>query len=118
MHVDSLQNDNSKNATSKPIAKTLFDDENINFKSYLKRRVQFDSTSCGVWIVAVIAYVHALPMPSGLDDAFDNAYGSIERKAQIPVNLSIPTSTNCKSKDYINFFSTVHFLVHALTVHA
>ena len=36
VHVDSLRNNNSKNATSKAIATTLFDDESINFKSYFK----------------------------------------------------------------------------------
>ena len=115
VHVDSLRNNNSKNATSKAIATTLFDDENINFKSYFKRRVQFDSNSCGVWLVAGIAsYVHALPLPSGLDDAFDIAYSLLERKLEIPVNSSVPTSSNWKSEDHINFFSTAHFLVHAL----
>ena len=115
VHVDSLRNNNSKNATSKAIATTLFDDENINFKSYFKRRVQFDSNSCGVWLVAGIAsYVHALPLPSGLDDAFDIAYSLLERKVEIPVNSSVPTSSNWKSEDHINFFSTAHFLVHAL----
>ena len=75
VHVDSLRNNNSKNATSKAIATTLFDDENINFKSYFKRRVQFDSNSCCVWLVSGIAsYLHALPLASGLDDAFDIAY--------------------------------------------
>ena len=105
MHVDSLWNNNNKNTTSAAIAITLFDDENINFKSYLKRRVQFDSNSCGVWFVAGIAsYVNALPLSSGLDDAFDIAYNSVERKAETPVNLSVPTSSNWKFKDHIDYF--------------
>ena len=33
---------------------------------------------------------------------------------EIPVNSSLPASSNWKSKDPINFFSTAHFLVHAL----
>ena len=53
-------------------------------------------------------------MPSGLDDAFDIAYSLLERKLEIPVNSSIPTSSNWKSEDHINFFSTAHSLVHAL----
>ena len=53
-------------------------------------------------------------MPSGLDDAFDIAYSLLERKVEIPVNSSVPTSSNWKSEDHINFFSTAHFLVHAL----
>ena len=88
--VQSLRNNNSKNATSKAVATTLFDDENIKFKCYFKRRVQFDSNSCGVWLVAGIAcYVHALPLPSVLDDAFDIAYSSLERKAEIFFRLHI-----------------------------
>ena len=88
--VQSLRNNNSKNATSKAVATTLFDDENINFKCYFKRRVQFDSNSCGVWLVAGIAsYVHALPLPSVLDDAFDIAYSSLERKTEIFFRLHI-----------------------------
>ena len=115
VHVASIRNNNSKNATSKAIATTLFDDENINFKSYFKRRVRFDSNSCGVWLVAGIAsYVHALPSPLELDNAFDIAYSLLERKAEIPVNSSLTTSSNWKSENHIKFFSTAHFLVHAL----
>ena len=54
-------------------------------------------------------------MPSGIDDAFDIAYSSLERKAEILVNSSVPTSSNRKSEYPIDFFSTAHFLVHALT---
>ena len=75
VNADSLRNNDSKNVTSKAIATTLFDDENINFKSYFKRRVRFDSNSCGVWLVAGIAsYVHALPLPSGLHLILHTAY--------------------------------------------
>ena len=105
VHVNCLQNNNSKNATSRAIATTLFNGENINFKSYLKRRVQFYSNSCGVWSVAGIAsYVHALPLPSGLDDAFDIESSLLENKAEIPVNSSVPTSSNWKSEDHFEIF--------------
>ena len=53
-------------------------------------------------------------MPLGLDDAFDIAYTLLERNAEIAVSSSIPTSSNWKSKYHIDFFSTAHFLVHAL----
>ena len=53
-------------------------------------------------------------MPLGLDDTFDIAYSLLERKVEIPVNSSVPTSPNWKSEDHINIFSTAHFLVHAL----
>ena len=77
VHIDSLRNNNSKNATSTAIATTVFDDENINFKYYFKRRVQFESDSFGVWLVAgIFSYAQALPLPWGLDDAFDISYSS------------------------------------------
>ena len=53
-------------------------------------------------------------MSLGLDDAFDIAYTSLERKAEIPDNLFVPTSSNWKIKNHIDFFSTAHFLVNAL----
>ena len=110
VHIDSLRNNNSKNATSTLIATILFDHENINFKSYFKQRVQFESDSFGVWLVAVtFSYVHALPLPSGLDDAFDIANSSLERKTEI--HSSVPTSSNWKNKDHIDFFSTAHSML-------
>ena len=54
-------------------------------------------------------------MPLGLDDEFGIAYSSLERKWEIPVDLSVPTLSNWKSKDDIDFFPTEYFLVHALT---
>ena len=116
MSIPYERNDNSKNAASKARVTILFDEVNINFKSYFKRRVQFDSNSFGVWLVAGIAsYVHALHLTLGLDDDADTACSSLKRKAEIPVNSSVPTSSNWKSEDHIGFFSTAHFLVHALT---
>ena len=110
VHINSLRNNNSKNATSTAIATTVSDDENINFKSYFKQRVQFESDSFGVWLVAgIFSYAHALPLPSGLDDAFDIAYSSLERKTKI--HSPVPTSSNWKNKDHINFFSTAHFML-------
>ena len=114
VHADSLRNNNSKNATSKATATTLFEEEN-NYKSYFEWRVQFDSNSCGVWLVAgITSYAHALPLSSGLDDAFDIACSLLERKADIPVNSSVTISSNWKSENHIDFFSTAHFLDHAL----
>ena len=61
VHVDSLRNNNRKNATPAATATTLLDDENINFKFYFKQRVRFESNSFGIWLVAGIAsYIHAL----------------------------------------------------------
>ena len=116
VHIDSIRNNSSKNATSKATEATLFDDANINFKFYFIWRIQFDSNICGVWLVAgIIPYVHALPLLLRLDDAFDIAYNSLERKAKIPINSSVPTSSNWIRVDHIGVSLTTHFLFHALT---
>ena len=89
--------------------------KNINFKSCFKLRVQFCSNSCGVWLVASIAsYVHALPLPLGLDDALDIAYCSLERKARFQLIRLYLHHQIGKAKIISIFFSTAHFLVHAL----
>ena len=114
VHVNSLRNNNRKNATSKAIT-TTFLMTRTSTPNHILNRVQFDSYSCGVWLVARIAsYIHSLPLPSRPDDAFDNAYSLLEQKAKITVDSFVPASSNCKSEDHINFFSTSHFLGHAL----
>ena len=80
----------------------------------MKRRVQFDSNSCGVSFVAGIAsYVNALPLSSGLDDAFDIAYNSVERKAEIQL-ICLYLHHQIGNSKIISIIFTAHFLVHAL----
>ena len=117
VHFDSLRNKSSRNATSKAISRTLFDNENINFESFFKERVQFDSNSCGVWLVAgITSYIHALPFPSDRDDAFEIAYSALEFKTNnIVTNSSVPAPPNWKSEDHTELFSSAYFVINALT---
>ena len=95
--------------TSKAIDITLLDDENINVKSYFKPGVHVDPNSWGVRLVTGIAsYVHALPLPSGLDDAFDMA-SSLERKVEIPVNSPHLHRQIEKAKIISHFFGGTFF---------
>ena len=63
-----------------------------------RTRVQFDSNSCGVWLIAAMAaYVHSLPKPSVRNDAFDIAFGLFERKKEFRdqyVEYEVPSSEN------------------------
>ena len=53
IHIDSLLSNNSNNRTSQKIAQNLFESEtNVQYESLFPTRRQFDSNSCGVWLVA------------------------------------------------------------------
>ena len=81
IHIDSLRPENGRNLVSDIIAKVLFEQKEVRFKSYFTTRAQFDSNSCGVWLIAAMAaYVHSLPKPSVRNDAFDIAFSLLERK--------------------------------------
>ena len=97
VHVDSLQNNNIKKATSKTIATTLFDDDNIKTRTsnlILNKESSLNPTAVVLACCQYCFFCPSLPLPSGLDDAFDIAYSLLEHKAEIPVNLSVPASSN------------------------
>ena len=81
IHIDSLRPANGKNPISNIIAKVLFEQKEIRFKLYFTTRVQFDSNSCGVWLIAAMAaYVQSLQKSPVRNDAFDIAFSLFERK--------------------------------------
>ena len=66
IHIDSLSCNNSNNRTSKKIANSLFESgTNVQYESLFATRRQFDSDSCGIWLVAgITSFVLNLPIPS------------------------------------------------------
>ena len=81
IHINSFRPENVKNPISDIIVKVLFKQTEGRFKSYFTMRVQFDSNSCSVWLIAAVAaYVHSLLKPSVINDAFDIAFSLFERK--------------------------------------
>ena len=80
IHIDSLSGNNSNNQTSQKIAQNLFESEtNVQYESLFSIRREFDSNSCGVWLVAGIASsVLNLPIPSQKQEAFEIAYSLVE----------------------------------------
>ena len=80
IHIDSLFWNNSNNRTSKKIAKSLFESgTNVQYDSLFATRRQFDSNSCGIWLVPGIAsYVLNLPIPSQKQEASEIPYSFAE----------------------------------------
>ena len=116
VHVDSPRNNNSKNAQPQKQSQLPYLMTRTSTSNLILNKVSSLTSTVVVFglLLVLPAYVHAIPLPLGLDDAFDIAYSLLECKVEIPVNSSVPTSSNWKSEDHINFFSTAHFLVHAL----
>ena len=98
IHIDSLRPANGKNPILDIIAKVLFEQNEVRFKSYFTTRVQFHSNSCGVWLIAAMApYVHSLPKPFVRNDAFDIAFNLFEGKKEFRdenVESEIPSFEN------------------------
>ena len=118
IHVDSLRPANAKNPISDIVAKVVFEQKEVRFKSYFTTRVQFDSNSCGVRLIAAMApYVHSLPKPSVRNDTFDIAFSSFERKKELRdknFESEVSSSENWKSEDHINIYTSAKFLIDVL----
>ena len=118
IHIDSLRPANGKNPVSAIIARVLFKQKEVRFKSYFMTRVQFDSSSYGLWLIAAMAaYVHSLPKSSVRNDAFDIPFSLFERKKEFRdgnVESEVPSSENWKSEDHINIYTSAKFLIDVL----
>ena len=118
IHIDSLRPANGKNPISDIIAKVLFEQKEVRFNSYFTTRVQFDSKSSGVWLIAAIAaYVHSLPKPSVINDGFDIVFNLFEQKKESRdknVESEVPLSKIWKSEGHINMHTSAKFLIDVL----
>ena len=98
IHIVSLRPANGKSLVSDIITKVLFEPKEVRFKSHFTTRLQFDSNSCGVWLIAAMAAdVHSLPKPSVRSDAFDIAFSLFEWKKEFRdenVESEVPSSEN------------------------
>ena len=74
-----------QNPTAIELGKIFFPDseKDIKFLSVFKERVQFDSSSCGIWLVAAFcSFVLGLPLPSEKREAFEIAINLIEHHSK------------------------------------
>ena len=110
IHIDSLLSNNSNNRTSQKIAQNLFESEtNVQYECLFPTRRQFDSNSCGVWLVAGIASsVLNLPIPLQKQEATEVAYSLFEYvKSKVTPLLVLDTEEFKK-------YSSAEFLIHDL----
>ena len=65
---------------SKKIAKSFFKSGiDVQYESFFPTRRQFDSSSCGIWLLAGMAsYVLNLPIPLQKQEVFEIAYSLVE----------------------------------------
>ena len=89
IHIDSLGFKHARNPTSLLIEKILFEDglcvTFVSFESFFQTRRQFDSNSCGVWLVAAIcSYITCLPEILDRGEAFDICYNLLNHVSEAP----------------------------------
>ena len=83
IHIDSLRPANGKKTILDITAKVLLLQKEVRCKSYITTRVQFESNSCDVWLIAAMAaYFHSLPKPTMRNDAFDIAFSLFQQKKE------------------------------------
>jgi len=94
-HIDSLNPRNFQNPTATELGNIFFpESKEIKFLSIFKERVQFDSSSCGIWLVAAYcSFVLGLPLPEDKRDAFELAMNLIEHKSKEAKNESNSSET-------------------------
>ena len=83
IHINSLRCDQPKNPTSIQIVKTLFENSQPTFESLFLERKQFDTKSCGAWLVTgTSSYLINLSEISDRLTAFNIAYNLL---VQMPI---------------------------------
>ena len=88
IHIDSLSNNKPKSNTSHKIENLYFEsNSNVRYECLFKSRKQFDSNSCGAWLVAgFVSYILNLSLPSERNDAFKIEYANnMSEKPDIPL---------------------------------
>lgn len=118
IHVDSFTK-NPDNATAKAIAKIFFKDQSVIFKSLWQSRRQFDSNSCGAWLVAgMSSFFHQLPEVTDRHSAFEICYSMLERDTPNVLKSVEPKKTDPRlqiaDEDHTKKFSKADFLLNIL----
>ena len=116
IHVDSLSTNNPNNQTSLKIANVFFKSNSVQYESLFITRRQFDSNSCGVWLVSGVAsLVLNLPIPSTKQEAFEIAYSLIEYENDDPVQPKIVSLLPLlDTESIVKIYSSAEFLINAL----
>jgi len=101
IHVDSLKC-NARNSVSLMISEIVYPEQaGVSFSSLFKNRKQFDSCSCGVWLIAgILSYVEQIEDVPNKDFAFKLCHDLLKRKSIRSVSRVLtftysPSHTRC-----------------------
>ena len=118
IHIYSLGFKSARNPTSNLIAKILFEDglceTFASFESFFQTRRQFDSNSCGVWLVAAIcSYITGLPEILDRGNAFDICYNLLNHVSEAPEPQNEPDdySIDFSTDEQLNNFTDAKSLI-------
>ena len=116
IHIDSLSNNKSENHTSQKIENLYFEsNSSVRYECLFKVKKQFDSNSCGAWLVAGFAsYVLNLPVPSERNDAFEIAYSLIKYANNLSEKPDIPLPAVLNSQEISKEYWKAEFLINTL----
>jgi len=123
IHIDSLRPNNPENPTSIAISKILLDSRGVSFVSGFSEIVQFDSNSCGIWLVAgFCCHILGIPLPTEKREAYENVanllqtYHDKRQRHKVPEELlsEINVAYEITPKPGIDKYATAEFLVEAL----
>ena len=120
VYIDSLLWKTADNPTARKITKIFFKDQDVTFQSLFSGRRQFDSNSCGMWLVSGIAsFLIGIPEITRKSETLDICYSLLERTSpnlpepnETPITLSGLNLINCE--DHIKAFSQADFLIRTL----
>ena len=122
MLVDSMRTD-AENNVSKKIESLLFGDnesKTVFYSSVFSSRTQFDSNSCGAWLVAGFgSFIFDLPEVLHRDDAFAVCYNilGMEKVDVTPSDTNSSLETEFSNFDnLLNQFSDAEFLIKTLSI--
>ena len=119
-YIDSLLWKTADNPTARKIAKIFFKDQDVTVQSLFSGRRQFDSNSCGMWLVSGIAsFLIGISEIARKSETLDICYSLLERTSrnlpepnETPITLSGLNLINWE--DHIKAFSQADFLIRTL----
>ena len=107
--------ENGKNPISGIIVNVLFGQKEVRFKSYFMTRVQFDSNSCGAWLIAAMAgYVHSLPNHQWEMMLLTLRLVYLNERKNFEMKMLSLKFLHVKSEDHIKIYTSAQFLIDVL----
>ena len=102
LHIDSLRSNHADNPTSSSARNILFKEKEVTFESFFKERMQFDSNSCGIWLVAgFCSFLKRLPDIQEKCEAFDLCYNLLSIPTVYPLKKFGTNHSICTEEQFL-----------------